>query len=248
MTTPPCIGQRIERYDVVASTNDLARAAAERGAPEGLVVVAEEQTAGRGRMGRKWIVPRGTSLQMSILLRPPLSPRVGARAVRMAALAVVYTLEQHLGLAPELKWSNDVLVNGKKCAGILLETSVSGDRLDYIILGIGMNVNYTMRVYPELAAHATTLQDVVGYEVDRAALESALLAELNRLCARLLQGDDFTDEYRARLKMLGQTIRVATATAILEGIARDVSDDGALILERDNVLVKLYAGDATILK
>lgn len=247
MNTLPIIGQRIERYDVVASTNDLARAEAGRGAPEGLVVVAEEQTAGRGRMGRKWIVPRGTSLQLSILLRPPLPPIVGARAVRLAALAVAHTLERQLGLAPTLKWPNDVLVNGKKCAGILMETSVSGENLDYIVLGIGVNVNYAMRDYPELAAYATTLQDMVGHEMDRAALESALLAELNRLYARLLQGDDFMDEYRAGLRMLGQKIRVATAAGILEGIARDVSDDGALVLEHDNALVKLYAGDVTIL-
>ncbi|MBI4762609.1 MAG: biotin--[acetyl-CoA-carboxylase] ligase [Chloroflexi bacterium] len=248
MNTLPPIGQRIERYMVVASTNDLVRAAAERGEPEGLVVTAEEQAAGRGRFGRKWIVPRGTSLQLSILLRPSLAPIAGARVVRMAAVAAAHVLEQHLHLTPVLKWPNDVLLGGRKCAGILLESSLSGDRVDYIILGIGLNVNYTMRIYPELAPRATTLQDVVGHEVDCAALERALLVELNALYARLVQGDVLMDEYRARLKLLGQTIRVATATEILQGIARDVSDDGALILELDNRSVKLYAGDVTILQ
>jgi BirA family biotin operon repressor/biotin-[acetyl-CoA-carboxylase] ligase len=248
MSTMPYIGRRIESHTVANSTNDLVRAAAERGEPEGLVVTAEEQLAGRGRMGRRWIVPRGTSLQISILLRPPLPPLAAARIVRMAALALARTLERHLQLQPALKWPNDILLDGRKCAGILIETSIRGDMLDYVILGIGLNVNYTMRVYPELASWATTLQDVVGREIDRAALERALLAELNAHYERLLYGDDLMDEYRARLGMLGQTIRVATATEILQGVARDVAEDGALVLERNEGVVKLYAGDVTILK
>ena len=248
MSSALLIGNRIERHDVVASTNDLARDAAERGAAEGLVITAEEQTAGRGRMGRQWFAPRTSSLQLSVVLRPPLAPMHASRAVRMAALAVANTLERHLRLTPTLKWSNDVLLDGKKCAGILLESSVSGDRLDYIILGIGLNVNFSMREFPELLPFATTLQDVLGHRVERGELENALLAELNTLYARLRQGADFVDEYRARLTMLGQPIHVATPTEILKGIARDITDDGALILEQNDTRVKLYAGDVTILK
>lgn len=248
MNQSPRVGARIERYLIAASTNDLARAAAERGEAEGLVITAEEQAAGRGRFGRQWIVPRGSSLQMSVLLRPPLTSAYAARMVRMTALAVAETLEQHLRLAPTLKWSNDVLLNGKKCAGILLESSLRGDTLEYVILGIGVNVNYTMHVYPELAPYATTLQDVLGYEIARAELEHALLNQLDAKYQHLLDGQDFMTEYRARLTMLGQTIRVATATNVLEGIARDVMDDGALLFAHNDSEMKLYAGDVTVLK
>lgn len=253
------IGRKIVRYDQVQSTNDLLREWAERGEPEGLVVTAEEQLAGRGRMGRKWIVPRGTSLQLSILLRPPLAPLYAQRITQMAALAVARTLEHELGLQPILKWPNDVLLaeqngsvkaagTGRKCAGILTETSVRGDRLEYAILGIGLNGNYTMHMYPELAPLATTLQDAVGHAIDRAALENALLAALDSYYARLRSGDDLLQEYRSRLNMLGQVVRVATPGGVLEGIAQDVAADGALILNDGTTLGKLYAGDVTVLK
>jgi len=242
------IGREILRYVQVESTNDLAREHAERGEPEGLVIAAQEQSAGRGRMGRKWIAPRDTSLQLSILLRPPLAPQHAPRVTMMAALALVKTLERALNVQPTLKWSNDVLLNGKKVAGILTESSVQGDALDSIVLGIGLNVNYTMRVYPELAPFATTLQDVMGHEVERTQLEQTLLVELDRYYARVGRGETLVDEYRAYLAMLGQRVRVARHADILEGIAADVDDDGALILQQDDVRVKLYAGDVTILK
>jgi BirA family biotin operon repressor/biotin-[acetyl-CoA-carboxylase] ligase len=248
MNTIPFIGRRIERHAVVESTNDIVRAAAQRGEPEGFVVTAEEQLAGRGRFGRKWIVPRGTSLQISVLLRPPLAPSATARVVRMAALALCETLVNHLQLAPTLKWPNDVYLNGRKVAGILLESSIRGDAVEYVILGIGLNVNYTMRVYPELAPYATTLQDVLGHEIDRSPLEDALLNALNTQYRALLFGDDLLDEYRARLDMLGKPIQVATPGGTVRGIAQAVTDDGALVISTDKANISVYAGDVTVLK
>ncbi len=248
MNTLGFIGWRIERHAVVESTNDIVAAAAQRGEPEGFVVTAEEQSAGRGRFGRKWIVPRGTSLQISVLLRPPLTPLSAARVTRMAALALYETLANHLRLTPTLKWPNDVCLDGRKVAGILLESSVRGDALEYVILGVGLNVNYTMRVYPELAPYATTLQDVMGGEIDRRALEDALLHELNRLYQELLYGDDLLDAYRARLNMLGKPIQVAGANGVTRGTAQDVSDDGALIIVGAQGARRVYAGDVTVLK
>lgn len=248
MNTFALIGRRIERHTVVDSTNDLVAAAAQRGEPEGLVITADEQLAGRGRFGRKWIVPRGTSLQISVLLRPPLKPLAAARVTRMAALALHEMLAHHLRLAPTLKWPNDVFLDGRKVAGILLESSVRGDALEYVILGIGLNVNYTMRVYPELAAHATTLQDVMGSEIDRRALEDALLHELNRQYQKLLYGDDLLDAYRARLGMLGKPIQVAGVNGVIRGLAQDVNDDGALVIAAAQGAQRVYAGDVTVLK
>jgi BirA family biotin operon repressor/biotin-[acetyl-CoA-carboxylase] ligase len=242
------IGRKVLRYEQVESTNTLVREYAERGEPEGLVIAAEEQVAGRGRMGRKWIVPRGTSLQFSVLLRPPLEPRHASRLMPMAALAIAQTLERELHLQPMLKWPNDVLLDGKKVSGILTEASMQGDELVYVILGIGLNVNYSMRNYPDLAPFATTLQDALGRAVDRVELERALFAKLDRYYARVRRGETLVDEYRSRLGMLGQPLRVANGDKILEGIAQDVDDDGALILLQGDSRVKLCAGDVTVLK
>ncbi len=263
MSHAPIIGRNIVRHIQVQSTSDLVREFAERGEPEGLVLTAEEQLAGRGRLDHKWIVPPATSIQLSILLRPSLSPHTIARITQMAALAVMRTLERELNLEPVLKWPNDVLLppkdvapdttkesfgGAKKVAGILTETSLRGETLEYCVLGIGLNVNYTMYDYPDLAADATTCQDAVGHSVDRAALEQALLTELDGYYARVQHSESLLDEYRARLVMLGTPIRVATSTSILEGIAEQVADDGALVLLQGNTRVKLYAGDVTLLK
>ncbi len=247
------IGHSILRYDTVDSTNTLAREFAGNGEPEGLVLTAEEQTAGRGRMGRKWIVPRGTSLQLSILLRPNLSLANISRLMPMAALALANTLEQQLGLKPVLKWPNDLLLRDrdetlKKVAGVLIESGVQDEKVDYVILGIGLNVNYTMRDYPDLAAFATTLQDIVGQPLDRARLEQDLLAQLNLYYARIQAGESLRDEYKKRLGMLGQVIRVASEGKILQGVAQDVDEEGALILAQGTDRVRLFAGEVTILK
>lgn len=242
------IGRKVLRYDQVESTNTLGREYAERGEPEGLVIAAEEQWAGRGRMGRKWLVPRGTSLQLSVLLRPPLAPRHASRLMPMAALAVAQTLEHELGLQATLKWPNDVLLHGKKVAGILTELGMQSDVLVYVILGIGLNVNYAMGMYPELAPVATTLQDATGHAIDRNYLERTLLEKLDHNYARLCAGETLIGEYRARLEMLGKPIRVANQEQIVEGIAHDVDEDGALILQQGDSLLKLLAGDVTILK
>lgn len=241
------IGQRIIRYASVASTNDLSRARAEQGDAEGLVISAEEQTAGRGRMGRPWRVPPRTSLQFSILLRPHLEPRYGIRLTQFAALALVKTLRDELKLAPTLKWHNDVLLNGKKCAGILVEASLEENKFAYAIVGIGLNVNYSMRDYAELAPFATTLADELGQTIDRALLERALFAKLDAYYSRLCAGEDFRDEWRAQMSTLGQFIRAQTPWGNEEGFARDLDAEGRLIIERrDGSRVKLVAGDVTL--
>lgn len=242
------IGRKILRYEQVESTNTLAREFAEQGQAEGLVIAAQEQTAGRGRMGRKWIVPRGTSLQFSVLLRPPLAPQYAPRLSFMAALSVANALARQFNLKAVLKWPNDVLLHEKKVCGILTESSVQGEQLAYAILGVGLNVNYTMSAFPELARFATTVQDVLGEAVDRSSLERTILDELDGYYARIRRGESFLGEYRARLGMLGKRIRVAGNQEILEGIAKDVDKEGALILQTGHKQVKLFAGDVTILK
>ncbi len=250
------IGRKIIRYHLVTSTNDLAREWADLNEAEGLVVAAEEQTEGRGRLGRKWIVPPGTSLQISILLRPPLAPPEAHRLTQMAALALAATLREFIegtftSASPTvaLKWPNDVLLNGKKCAGILVETSVEGTRVATAILGLGLNVNYSMRAEnPGFAPFATTLADELGYTVDRQALERTLLEKMDAYYSRLRAGEDFFEEWRGQLSTLGRAVRVATPSGIEEGLAEEVARDGALLLRQGNRLLELYAGDVTLLK
>ncbi len=249
------IGRKIIHYNQVTSTNDIIREWAELGEADGLVVTAEEQTQGRGRLGRKWVVPSGTSVQLSALLRPPLAPLDAHRLTQMAALALTATLRELVrakgGSPPAavaLKWPNDVLLNGKKCAGILAETGIAAEWLAFAILGIGLNVNYSMRDYTELAPFATTLADELGHPVNRDALEEALLAELDAYYARLCAGDDFLTEWRGQLTTLGRAVRVATSSGIEEGIAQDVDTDGALLLRQGERVLRLYAGDVTLLK
>lgn len=245
MTT---IGREILRYEQVQSTNDLVRTQAEAGASEGLVVMAEEQTAGRGRLGRRWVAPKGSSLQFSILLRPDLPLSQAFCLTRMAALAVADTLRDELGLTATLKWPNDVLLNGKKCTGILIETTLEGDAVAFATVGIGLNVNFSMRDLPELAPFATTLADELGHPVDRNKLAQALLARLDAYYIQLQEGADLYAEWRSRLVTLGRMVRVATPNGIEQGIAEDVARDGALLLRQGDLLVPLYAGDVTIVK
>ncbi len=246
MSTRGIIGRRIIHYDRVTSTNDLVREWAENGEPEGLVIAAEEQTAGRGRLGRQWIGPRGTSLQFSVLLRPPLAAAQTARLTPLAALALAATLREELGLRPGLKWPNDVLLNEKKCAGILVETSFEADRLSYAVLGVGLNVNYSMREFADLAPFATTLLDELGREVNRDALERAIIKSLDAHYARLLAGDDVFSEWRSQLTTLGRYVRVVTPNGIEEGLAEDIAPDGALVLRQEGRTLRLYAGDVTL--
>lgn len=253
------IGRAVLHFNSVTSTNDVIRARAEAGEPEGLVVSAEQQTAGRGRMGRSWVAPPGTSIQMSVLLRPPLPPTKAYSLIQMAAIGVSSALRkcvESIGyVSPpqvKLKWPNDVLLNSKKCAGILVESAVEGSAFNFVVLGIGINVNFSMHEFPELEPAATTLADEVGHDVDRGNLQETLILDLDKYYERLCSGEEgelaVFDEWRAQLATIGQRVRVATISSIEEGVVSDVTPDGALLLKRDGKLLRLEAGEVTLLK
>ena len=255
---PRIIGRLILHYDEVTSTSDLARQLALEGELEGLVITAEHQTSGRGRMGRNWLAPPRTSVLLSVLLRPPLPADAASSVVQMAALATASVLRETVAsTAPPplpdiaLKWPNDVLLKGRKCAGILVETSIEGERLDFAILGLGINANFSMIEYPELLPFATTLADELGHAVDRPELEQALLTKLDYYYARLRAGKAeqlaIFEEWRSQLGTLGQEVRIGTPSGIEEGVAVDVDTDGALLLRRGEDLIRLYSGEVTVL-
>ena len=208
------------------------------------MVLAGRQTAGRGRLGRFWISPRG-GLYLTVVLRP--SAEHLKSLVIIAALAVARAIEGLAGLQTSLKWPNDVLVAGRKIAGILSESELVGENVSHALVGIGVNVNADMAAYPETAPLATSVMTELGREVSREALAARLLNEFETLYLAAQAGKPMDEEWRARLGMLGKEVRVRFGEQVEEGLAEDVDIDGNLILRRaDGSRVTIAAGDVTL--
>ena len=239
------IGQKVIYHPRLASTMEVARQAARQGAAEGTVVVADEQTAGKGRIKRLWLSPRG-SLALSIILYPDMSylPYL----TMLASLAVAHSIEAITGLESQLKWPNDVLIDGKKVCGILIESDVRANMVAYAIIGIGINVNFRLSDFPEILSTATSLADELGKAVSRVDVIRHLLVEIERLYSALPDGEPVYREWRDRLVTLGRKVQVKSGEAMLEGIAESVARDGSLLLRHDNgSSTKIVAGDVSLL-
>ncbi len=244
------IGREVLWYDTLPSTNDLARSLAASGAAEGTVIVAEQQTAGRGRLGRSWASPPG-GLWLSVLLRPDLplgqTPLVGLAASTAAAAAI----EETTGLRPRVKWPNDVLIDGRKVAGLLLEAGPlqAGSGAAWLIVGIGINANVPLEALPSRPLYpATSLAAALGRPVDRGRLMRTLLRRLDRDYAELRERGEAAalDRWRTLSATLGRVVRVATSSAAIEGLAYDVDGTGALLVRtRDGAEQRIVAGEVT---
>jgi BirA family transcriptional regulator, biotin operon repressor / biotin---[acetyl-CoA-carboxylase] ligase len=238
------IGQNILYYPVTTSTNDIARQQALARCPEGTAVIAERQTSGRGRLKREWVTPQG-NIAVSVVLYPARKDL--PFLTMLAALAVQYCIRKTTGLKCELKWPNDVLINGKKVCGILLESRAAANTVDYAIIGIGINVNMKLADYPEISAIATSLADKTGNEVSRTALLQNLFSEMEKLYLRLRAGESILAEWRENLVTMGKQIHVRAGDDIFEGIAESVAEDGSLMLRcADGRLMQFMAGDVTL--
>lgn len=238
------IGQRVIYYPRLTSTMEVAKRAAKRGAVEGTVIVADEQTAGKGRIKRIWLSPRG-NIALSIILHPGIVylPVL----IMLASLAVVYSIETVTGLKLQIKWPNDVLINGRKVCGILIESDVRGNRVDYAIIGIGINVNLRLADFPDISPIATSLSGELGREVSCLDVIRRLLVEVERLYLTLPSGESLYEPWRDRLVILGRRVRVGWGKTGYEGIAESVARDGSLLLRRpDGSLTTVVAGDVTL--
>jgi len=223
---------------------EVAKREAGQGATEGTVIVAGEQTAGRGRLKRAWFSPKG-SIALSIILHPSLAYLPSL--MMLASLAVVRSIEGVTGLRPQIKWPNDVLIKGRKVAGILIESSLRGKNVDYTIIGIGLNINIRMADFPELLATATSLSDELGRDVSTLAIIKRLLVEVEELYLSLPNEDSVYLPWRDRLVTLGKLVRVKSGRTVYEGTAESVTSDGSLLLRNsDGSLTKIVAGDATL--
>jgi len=245
--TTRLIGRNLELYEKIDSTNTRAVALARAGAPEGTLILAEGQTAGRGRMGRHWHAPKGSSLLVSLILRPPLLPRQAQRATMIVSLAAIQAIAQVSGLRTQVKWPNDVVLGGKKVGGILTELGLRGEQLDYAVVGLGLNVNLDISSLPDLIAPATSLSAEAGRTISRLELLLALLEGVETRYERMLAGWSPHEEWREHLATLGQFVQVGTVDEVIEGLAEDVDADGALqVRTHDGTLRSVLVGDVTL--
>jgi BirA family biotin operon repressor/biotin-[acetyl-CoA-carboxylase] ligase len=242
------IGRKLLILDSVPSTQVVARAEAEAGEPEGLVVLADEQTAGRGRLDRPWISPPRSNVYATLLLRPDLAAL--RRLSMLAALAIAEGVERACAIATAIKWPNDVVVHGRKLAGVLIENELEGNEVRYSLVGFGINVNFDPRAYPEIAAIATSCAAEMGHETPRERVVAAVLNAFDELYVAASRGADVRDAWRSKIETLGQRVRVAfpgSDTPPEEGVAEDVDRDGSLILRRaDNTTVVVPTGEVTL--
>lgn len=243
------VGRKIGFFRSVGSTNDLLKAEARSGALEGLVFVTDEQVAGRGRRGRTWTAPAGSSLLVSILLRPHWLPASdGFLLTMLAAVAAAEALET-TEVRIDLKWPNDLEIGGRKLGGILVETELSDQSVNWAVIGCGININWDPRIIPELADRATSLGAELQRDLDRRPLLAALLRRLDARYAELRRGarSALFEAWRNRLTMLGQAIRVETPQGTLHGSAVDVTRDGALVVRGDDGEQRIItAGDVSV--
>jgi BirA family transcriptional regulator, biotin operon repressor / biotin---[acetyl-CoA-carboxylase] ligase len=241
--------RRIEWCAEIDSTQHLARDLARAGAEEGTVVIAESQTGGRGRLGRSWHSPPGVNLYCSLVLRPSVPLATVPSVALVIGLAVVDAVCEVAALRPALKWPNDILVAGRKLAGILTELEAEVERVHHVIAGIGVNLNGGQDAFPpELAAKATSIRLASGHQVHRAAFTAGLLAALEARYRRFL-ADGFAamrSEWEAHSALTGKEVRVTAPEGEVTGRVLGVDDDGALRLAGPRGELRVVGSEVTV--
>ncbi len=246
------IGRDIRVFEETTSTNDVVEKLARDGVKEGVVVFAEAQTKGRGRLGRQWVSPAGKGLWFSVLLRPDLRPQEATQLTVAGATALARAVEAQTGLKTEIKWPNDLLISGKKVAGILTELSAELDRIKHVVLGIGVDVNLTAAEFPaELRKTATSLRIEASRAISRPELAVSILRELDRDYARAGSGDfaEVANEWESRCTTIGRQVAIRVGERQIRGRAESLGEDGALLLRTDHGhLERIIGGDVTLEK
>jgi BirA family transcriptional regulator, biotin operon repressor / biotin---[acetyl-CoA-carboxylase] ligase len=241
------IGKVIKYVESVPSTQKIAHTLAQEGAEEGTTVIAEEQTEGRGRLLRSWYSPKGTGIWMSIILRPQLPPQRAPQFTLIAAVAVVQAIEEVCGLSPEIKWPNDILLNGRKVTGILTELQAEADKINSIIIGIGMNVNQSAADFPEeLKSIASSLALEKEEKISRVKLIQKVMEKLE-LYYNLYMEKGFTPLkllWESYAISIGRQITARTITGSIHGKALGINDDGVLMIEDgEGTIHEVYSAD-----
>jgi len=246
------VGRDIRVFQETTSTNDIIEKLARDGVKEGVVVFAESQTKGRGRLGRKWISPPAKGLWFSVLLRPDLRPQAATQLTVATATALARAIRRQTNLSPEIKWPNDILIGERKVAGILTELSAELDHVKYLILGIGVDVNLSASEFPvELRKIATSLKIETGRAVNRADLATAILEELDADYARICSGqfESVAAEWEEQCATIGRNVAIRIGDRAIQGRAESLDSDGALLLRTEHGrLERIIGGDVTVEK
>jgi len=246
------IGSTVRVLQNTTSTNDEASRAALEGHPEGLVIFAESQSTGRGRMGRRWSSPTGRGLWFSALLRPSLTPGECTQLTAASAIALVRAIQSATGITPEIKWPNDLLIKGNKIAGILTEMSAELEHVRSVVLGIGIDVNQTASEFPaDLRGIATSLKLAMGKNVSRPDLAEAVLLNLNEEYARILASNfaAVAEEWASHCSTLGKQVTIDMGTRRVRGRAEALDENGALLLRTEHGRIeRIIGGEVTLTK
>ena len=247
-----CIGRRLECLLQTNSTNADAMRLAEAGAAEGTAVIADAQTAGKGRRGRVWSSPPGVNLYCSIVLRPPILPHEAPQLTFLSAVAVAQAIEQNSTCRPTIKWPNDVLIDGKKIAGLLNEMSAETDGINCVVLGIGVNLNMTADQFPtDLRSPATSILLESGVRVVRSRFTASLLNALDRLYTDFLATGfgPVREEWQRRCNAAGRRMVMSEGGIDrVSGLFAGIDADGSLLLKSDEgVIERIVSGDVRIL-
>jgi len=236
------LGKKIYIFESCTSTNDLAKKKAEEGEEEGTVIWAKEQTAGRGREGRKWISKKNKGLYFSIILRPLISST--SLFTFLGAISFIEVIKKKFNLEIKLKWPNDLIYERRKLGGILGEGAYKGNKLCYLILGFGINTNYRIRDFPqEMRKKVTSLKIILNKEIENQKLLMALLEKINFLYnSNFIEKELIFFVNRYSFFKKGERIKVKTSRDIIEGEYKGINKDGALILLTKRKQIKIYSG------
>lgn len=243
------LGRKIVHYHQIDSTNKEAKKLAASGEKEGTIVISEEQLAGRGRLGRTWISPAGTGIWMSVILRPSIAPTDASKITLLAGLAVCEGIKEATGLPVQIKWPNDLVLHNKKICGILTEMSAEMEKINYIILGIGINVNTDS--FPEdLKNTATSLKIEGEKEYDRKEIVKAILMYLEQYYELYMKNQDMEDlleKYKNHCLTLGKEVKIIHRNEEFIGKAVDLSKEGELIVEKqDGQVITVFSGEVSV--
>jgi BirA family biotin operon repressor/biotin-[acetyl-CoA-carboxylase] ligase len=237
------IGQKIYYYPTLTSTMDAARQAARQGAAGGTVIIAGEQTAGKGRLRRAWLSPRG-NIAMSVILYPDISGLT--YLIMITSLAAVHSIEKVAGIKTQIKWPNDILIDDKKVGGILIENEMKGRSVLFSIVGIGINVDLNVAAYSDISTTAVSLRNRKGKDL-RIKIIQTLLTDFERLYIKLPDGKAIFKAWRDKLVTLGKKVKATSSQDIIEGTAESVDESGALLIRgADGELTTVVAGDVTL--
>jgi BirA family transcriptional regulator, biotin operon repressor / biotin---[acetyl-CoA-carboxylase] ligase len=244
------IGREIRVFQETSSTSDIVEKLGRDGVKEGVVAFAESQTKGRGRLGRHWVSPSKKGLWFSVLLRPSIHPLQATQITVACATALRRAISLHSGLQPSIKWPNDVMINGRKVAGILTELNAELDHVKYLIAGIGVDVNQTASDFtPELRKIASSIRIEAGRPVPRPELAVLILQELDKDYQRVTGGrfTELADEWEGHCNTIGRDVSIRIGERFVRGRAEALGEDGALLVRTDHGhLERVIGGDVTL--